>query len=75
LVPWLMVTEARAHVGETVPPALVPMLGVMGMLSQAAPLPPCAEGFAFRAPIAGPLLGAASLPHARALSANTPLRP
>ena len=41
------------------------------MLSGVAPLLPCVEGFAFRAPTPEPLLGAASLPHAMALSAST----
>ena len=41
------------------------------MPSGAAPLPPCAEGFAFRAPNPEALLGTASLPHAVALSAST----
>src|SRR6185295_2580877 len=49
-----------------------PGAGALEMLSGAAPLPPCAEGFAFRAPSPGPLPGTASLPHAMALRASTP---
>ena len=48
-----------------------PWAAAPGMLSGAVPLPPCVESFAFRAPTPGPVLGAGSLPHAMALSANT----